>query len=402
VRLTKEDVRLTAVPTKPFLAIYVAWHHKFERGEKLALALFEHYRRNLVQNVTGGSGIPVMYRSKPPDGATVPIDVDLDSAETCAVVLLIDENWTDDEHWVAWGKRVSDAADETKLRALIFPVTIDVSGIEKGIAPEQAVRWDQWLDSTEEVKQRRLFTALSYEFCRMLRRYLEHLERPDVAGDDLLQFLRRVEVFLSHSKHDGEGSAIALQFRQFVQDKGFDSFFDVFNIPIGLRFNRVLLEKVRVSAVVAIHTDTYSTREWCRREMIEAKLFNVPLVVANCIKDTDERGFPYMANVPIVRMDPDKRDRIDVVVARLMDEVLKDFLWRCRVKLFATAGTNVSFLPRPPELIVLTVMKSKTPPSDTLVYPDPPIGAEELNLFEKAAPGIKLLSVTEWLAGAGS
>jgi len=161
------------------------------------------------------------------------------------------------------------------------------------------------------------------------------------------------------------------------------------------------LEKVRVSAVVAIHTDSYSTREWCRREMIEAKLFNVPLVIANCIEDVDERGFPYMANVPIVRMDPEKRDRIDVVVACLMDEVLKDFLWRCRVKLFAHAGPNVSFLPRPPELIILTALKERTPPSDVLVYPDPPIGAEEMNLFATAAPGVKLLSVTEWVAGAG-
>src|ERR1700732_2957892 len=31
---------------------------------------------------------------------------------------------------------------------------------------------------------------------------------------------------------------------------GYDSFFDVFDIPIGLRFNKVLLEKVRISAVV--------------------------------------------------------------------------------------------------------------------------------------------------------
>jgi hypothetical protein len=148
--------------------------------------------------------------------------------------------------------------------------------------------------------------------------------------------------------------------------------------------------------------DARTTREWCRREMIEAKLFNVPLVVANCIKDTDERGFPYMANVPIVRMDPEKRDRIDVIVARLMDEVLKDFLWRCRVRIFATVGTNVCFLPRPPELIVLTAFKSKKPPSDILVYPDPPIGAEEMLLFESAAPGMKLLSATEWLAGVRS
>jgi hypothetical protein len=390
------------LPTRPFLAIYVAWHPRFEDGKEIARELFQHYRRDLYQNVAGGAGLPVMYRSAPPQGAPVPIDVDLDGAETCAVILLIDKNWSEDTAWVAWGRRIGEAANGAGLRALVFPVAIDASGIDGGVVAEQAVRWDQWASERREVRFRKLFTALSYQFCRMLRHYLAHLERPAIAYNELLEYLKRVEVFLSHSKHDLDGEQIALQFRQFVQDADYDAFFDVFNIPIGLPFDRVLLAKVRVSAVVAIHTDTYSTREWCRREMIEAKLFNCPLVVANCIKDTDERGFPYMANVPIVRMDPEKRDRIDVIVARLMDEVLKDFLWRCRVKLFATVGKNVSFLPRPPELIVLTALRDRTPPFDTLVYPDPPIGAEEMNLFAAAAPGVKLLSVTEWLAGGRS
>ncbi|WP_210254917.1 toll/interleukin-1 receptor domain-containing protein [Methylocapsa sp. S129] len=344
-----------------------------------------------------------MYRFEPPKGSAVPIDIDLNSAEICAVILLVDSCWSGDIEWVAWARRISDQVDREGLRALVFPVAIDASGIEKGVVPEQAVRWDRWGAEDDEIKRRRLFTALSYEFCRMLRHYLEQLNRPTTSKVDLLAFLRRVDVFLSHSKHDKDGSEIALQIRRFMQDGGYDTFFDVFDIPIGQRFDRVLLEKVRASAIVAIHTDSYSSREWCRREMIEAKLFNVPLVVANCINDTDERGFPYMANVPIVRMDPLKRDRIDVVVARLMDEVLKDFLWRCRVRTFGNAaGTNVAFIPRPPELIVLTSLRGKTPPNDTLVYPDPPIGAEELNLFASAAPGVKLLSANEWIAGAGT
>jgi hypothetical protein len=108
-----------------------------------------------------------------------------------------------------------------------------------------------------------------------------------------------------------------------------------------------------------------------------------------------------MANVTIVRMDPAKVDRIDVVVGRLIDEVLKDFLWRCRVKVFeAAAGANVAFVPRPPELIVLTALKEKKPARNILVYPDPPIGTEELELFSIAAPDVRLLSATEFLAGA--
>lgn len=393
----------TSLPTRPFLTIYIAWHQSFDRGADLARALFQHYRRDLYQNVAGGSGLPVLYRFQPVEGSELPLDIDFGDAECTAVVLLVDKNWTSREEWVDWARRLSDRADKTSIRTLIFPVAIDETGIESGVIPEQGIRWDQWGEVPEKSKIVRLVTALSYQFCRMLRAYLEHLEHPELQADDLLRFLRRVDVFLSHSKHDEYGTRIAREFRAFVQDHGYDSFFDVFDIPVGLRFNRVLMEKVKSSAVVAIHTDSYSTREWCRREMLQAKRFQVPLVVANCIQDIDERGFPYMANVPIVRMDPERRDRIDVVVARLMDEVLKDFLWRCRRAMFSGAvGNKALFLPRPPELIVLNSLSGKDPVPDTLIYPDPPIGAEERELFEQAAPKIRLLSATEWLAGGTS
>jgi hypothetical protein len=190
------------ISTKPFLAIHVAWHPAFGEGQEIARALFEHYRRNLYQNVAGGSGIPVMYRFTAPPGSTVPIDIDLESAETSAVVLLVDKNWAESAEWVEWGRRLSDAADGLGLRAFVFPVAIDPSGIKGGVVPEQAVRWDQWAGEEARVKQRRLFSALSYEFCRMLRHYLERLARPSVSDDDLENFLKRVEVFVSHSKHD--------------------------------------------------------------------------------------------------------------------------------------------------------------------------------------------------------
>jgi hypothetical protein len=184
--------------------------------------------------------------------------------------------------------------------------------------------------------------------------------------------------------YKGEGDSLA-------------SFFDVHDIPAGLRFNKVIPAKVKVSAVVAIHTDSYSSREWCRREIIEAKGYSVPLVVANCITDVDERSFPYLGNVPVVRMDPDTADRIDSIVSHLLDEVLKSFLWQCRVQLAAgSAGDDVLFLPRPPELISLASVKDFT--KATLVYPDPPIGAEEQRLFEVIAPAVRLRSMTEWLA----
>lgn len=387
------------LPTRPFLVIYVAWHPDFADGPRLAKVLFDHYRRKLYENVTGGTGVPVVYRSAPVPGATVPIDIALDEAETSAVVMLIDDHWVGDPSWLAWGRQLMDRTDAAGLRARVFPVAISASATAAGVA-EQAIRWDTWDAAIADGREQRLLTTLTYQFCRMLRSYLEHLKRPAEPEEELEQYLKKVEIFLSHSKHDPNGVRIATLIRDALfRGDGLDSFFDVHDIPAGLRFNKVLLLKVKVSAVVAIHTDSYSSREWCRREIIEAKRWNVPLVVTNCLSDLDERGFPYMGNVPVVRMDPIAADRIAYVIGRLLDEVLKDFLWRCWVQLIGVVATDVVFLPRPPELISLAGLVDHADSGATLVYPEPPIGAEEQRLFEIVAPKVRLRSMTEWLAG---
>jgi hypothetical protein len=281
----------------------------------------------------------------------------------------------------------------------MFPVFISAKATRIGIV-EQAVRWDQWVDLDASARLRRLTSDLTYQFCRMLRSYLEHLLRPDEEEAALEQYLKKVQIFLSHSKHDADGERIAREIHQRIfNGKGLASFFDVYDIPTGLRFDKVLLQQVKVSAVVAIHTDSFSSREWCRREIIEAKRWNVPLVVADCISDTDERGFPYMGNVPVVRMDPTKVDRIDHIVARLLDEVLKDFLWRCRIWSIQNIGTvDAAFLPRSPELVSLAALSSRLGDRVLVIYPDPPLSAEEQRLFEQIAPRYQLRSLNEWLA----
>ena len=237
----------------------------------------------------------------------------------------------------------------------------------------------------------------------MLRHCLEHLKRPASEEVALESYLKKVQVFLSHSKHDDDGERIAHAIRDRLHGgHALSSFFDVRDIPAGLRFHKVLLQQVRVSTMVAIHTDSYSSREWCRREIIEAKRWNVPLVIANSISDLDERGFPYMGNVPVVRLESCEADRIDFMINRLLDEVLKDFLWRCQVELTrTTVDPAVVFIPRPPELISLAVLPAEADvPEPVIVYPDPPLSAEEERLFANVAPRVQLRSLTEWLAGS--
>lgn len=385
--------------TRPFLVVYVAWHPSFAGGRAIAKKLYDHYRRELYENVAGGGGLSVLYRSEPDPSTGAPIGVDLDDGETAAIILLFDESFAADDAYMTWARDLMEQTETAGLRARVFPVAIDSALTRVGVA-QQAVRWDKWQSMEDADRLRRLTSDLTYQFSRMLRSYLERLRRPTEEDAALDQYLRKVQIFLSHSKHDQDGERIAKLIREAMfKGDGLSTFFDVRDIPSGVRFDRAILQQVRVSAVIAIHTDSYSSREWCRREIIEAKRWNVPLVVANCIADADERGFPYLGNVPVVRMDPRTVDRIDQIVARLLDEVLKDFLWRCRIELAkGKESRGVIFLPRPPELISLAGLEGRAETDLTLVYPDPPLGSEEQRLFEVIAPKVRLRSLTEWLA----
>ncbi|MGZ8217207.1 toll/interleukin-1 receptor domain-containing protein [Methylomagnum sp.] len=390
-------------PIHPFLAIYIVWHPSFDQGETIARSLFNHFRRDHYKNIAGGAGLSILYRSAPPPGEKLPLPIDFDEAETTAVILLTEECLVADADWKRYVQELASSAEVKGLGSRVFPVEMDECGLKIGIK-QQALRWNNWHGLQPDVKQQRLISGLTYEFCLMLRHYLEHLKYPVESEEALTRYLLRVRVFLSHSKHDKDGERIARRIRDHIhKNHNLDTFFDVRNIPPGLPFDRVLLNQIGedgVSAFIAIHTDSYSSREWCRKEVIEAKRRRVPLVVANCINNLDERNFPYMGNVPVVRMNPKpfKVERIELVIGCLLDEVLKDFLWRCRIRL-VKAEPGVYFLSRPPELISLASLdKSDNPKTNVIVYPDPPLGAEEERLFEEIAPGIRLRSMIEWQA----
>lgn len=388
--------------TRPLLVLYIIWHPAFADGRRIADALREHFRRKLYENIAGGTGLSVIYRYACLPGASTPLPIDFNESETTAVVVIADQNLAADTGWTGYVRGLVDQTEMSGLATRVFPVAIESGALESLGVEVQALRWDLWPDSLEDRRQR-LISELTYEFCRMLRHYLEHLKRPDEDDDALEAYLKKVQIFLSHSKHDEDGVKIAKAIRSRLHERhGLASFFDVNDIPAGLRFNKVLLQQVRVSAIVAIYTDSYSSREWCRREVIEAKRWNVPFVVANSITNIDERSFPYLGNVPVVRLEETSLAQIDLVIGRLLDEVLKDFLWRCRVELArGVADSDVIFLPRPPELISLACLPSAADVLEPLiVYPDPPLSAEEERLFAEIAPRVQLRSLTEWLAGA--
>lgn len=396
----------------PFFVVHVVWHPESILGQKIADDLMQHFRRDIYKNIVGGNGIPVVFRSACLPSARTPIPVTLDDSETSATIVILDEHLVSRVEWVDYVNHLSAQVKElscSSFKRMMFPISLQKGVLSDLPLAQQALLWDTW-DGNESTKIQQLRSELTYEFCRMLRYNLAQLEVP--TERNIGEYLKKVQVFLSHSKHDDEGAEIAKAIRlRLYQGHGLATFFDVHDIPAGLPFDEVLLHHVRVSAMVAIHTDSYSSREWCRKEIIEAKTWNIPLVVANSINTVDERSFPYMGNVPLVRLghNPTNLDRIDIVVGRLLEEVLKDYLWKCQTHAIrATIPVRAIFIPRPPELISLSCFPSVFPQHPhgrdskdlVLIYPDPPLSTEEERLLSRVAPHVQIRSLNEWKAGA--
>ena len=71
---------------------------------------------------------------------------------------------------------------------------------------------------------------------------------------------------------------------------------------MGLPFADFLQQSVEdIPILLAIQTDTYGSREWCRLEVLEAKKRSVPIVVLTATERGEARSFPYMGNVPVIR-----------------------------------------------------------------------------------------------------
>ena len=386
------------INTAPPLTLYVVWHPHYTSGEGVGNQLLDHFGSHRFTYVSGGDRVRVMFRNAVAPGADEPMQIDWDSSQTTAVVVLLDHALISDHSWANYVRKLAGEAREDSFRNHVIPVAMEDGVLNMGLA-EQALRWHDWAESAEE-KEWRLVRELKYTFSRMLRHRMAELRHPTGDRDSLGDYLEKVKVFLSHSKHDAYGETVAGNLRRWLNDNAnLATFLDIQDIPPGVPFDSVIDHEVDASVMVAIHTDSYSSREWCRREVVRAKRLNVPMLTVNCLKEIDERAFPYLGNVPSVRMNPETVDRLTEVAGCIMDEVFKDFLWRCRVEDLYRRFPETTFLARAPELISL----ASRPPATVgtgwhIVYPGPPLSTEELDLFADVASDVRVLSLTEWLA----
>ncbi len=124
---------------------------------------------------------------------------------------------------------------------------------------------------------------------------------PDTAG--LLEF------FISHAKTDGLPMAKSLigilhQLREAAGNAaGFEYFYDAEHVPTGSFWRNVLNAAAGRSILVALRSEAYESRYWCRREFLRAESNGMPILAVDLRKAQyhDSALLPFDA-VPNVRV----------------------------------------------------------------------------------------------------
>ena len=384
-------------PTKSTFALDVLWHERYSEGNRFAGWLGSHFAADRFREVTAGAGVRVTFRTLPRDSAD-PKLVDWERADTTAVVVLVTQDLVQDPESLLGVREVMREAERIGLSARVFPVMIGGSFPDDGLR-EQCIRWDEWSLECEKLREK-LVRSLTHEFIRMLRYQLSKSSTPK-DQDHLSNYLKKISVFLSHSKHDDDGKIIANQLRDWIDSHtALASFIDTRDLPSGLPFEEVIASSIQNGVLLAIRTDSYSSREWCCQEVLLAKEHRVPMIVIDSFQSREDRAFPYLGNVPTIRMDPSEKHRIEVVIGCLLDEIFLHYLWLCRTAALSNANPETLFLPRVPELASLSSLKQQGSQGATsIVYPDPPMMGAETRLFRAIRSDVTLCSFSQWDGG---
>jgi hypothetical protein len=387
---TTEDHRST-------LTVYVLWHPQFRPGEELAKAVYSHLSRDSDLPTSRGLGIPVRFRSLPLTSGALPAPVNLDGAHRSVVVVLVDDEMIADQHLPGYVRNIWEAADRPGSPHRVLPVAMSANSFH--LDPTIAeVNYIRLVGLDQELQREAFLSRLAHELCRLLRGWPRVEERQ---SDEQAKPRpgRPVTVFLSHAKADG--LELAERFQDYIHRRHqLNTFFDVHDIRHGDRFEEVLRENVRSSAFLAFVTDQYAAREWCRYEALAAKRYEVPMLVVNAVKLGEQRSFPYLGNVPSVRWPlpaPLSDDlAYEIVLGLLLKEVLRQAYFLEHVenlrRLYGIP-TDLRVTARPPELLT-AVQWQQEHRRPVYLYPNPPLGTQEVRLLRQFDPELNLITPT--------
>lgn len=389
--------RVQATANRPPLHLYLLAHPQSSEANKIAFSLM---RRFVEPPASGGLRIPVFFT--PDKGDHLPPELDteeglnIDAAGHTLIIVLADKrmlrtvpNGTGDA-WISFAQRALDLTPLDSSPHHVLPVALDQEGFR--ISEDRHIlsaMLNPDLDIKNASEQR--LANISFHIAARATQLLVRGKVPMIAPD---RMKAPVTIFLSHAKvdlSDGKQDPVR-QTRRVLDELPVEQWFDAQQIATTQAFASAIEGGIRDSTIMlAFQTDQYSSRSWCRREVLEAKRMGVHILVVDALESGETRSFPYCGNVPTVRWGAgDSEVAARRVIDRAVLEALRFSYNRVMLERLAEPGEVV--LAGPPEAITLANEHSDFQSEKIFLYPDPPLGREELQVLQQLRPNAQFLT----------
>jgi hypothetical protein len=408
---------VTATP----LTLTIVWHPSFAGGTVAAETIAEWFEPLNAGNLITGLRIPVRVRCVPESGrpGEAPLAISLDDADVNLVLLLgtAELIQTAAGPWQGFFQGLVDGTAQRGLRDTLMIAAFDDKSLElpanirfpEAMEGLQALRTYQWPDkivSLDDGKWHagpglvRLAIMAADNIAYRLLLLEEKEKNPDTEDGDLRAPSQTL--FLSHTKHDPHGLALAENIFSLIQNNPYQLkiFLDAQDLRSGQNFWNQLTHAIADASFLAIATDRYAGRPVCQFEILEAKRLRRPVFVAYLVEKGEDRSFPYSGNVP-VRILPKEPSRaeIDLLLLDCCLEYLRSLSFRREARelkdKLTQGGASVDVLSRKPELSDMARWNTMKTRPTVVLYPDPPLANHELKLMSSLAGGIVFKALSE-------
>lgn len=346
------------------LAVHFIWHpDEKEIPEQILEYLQNILFKKKTNEFSGCNEIPFFFYSSL-SNSEIPNDLELVWAEKNIVFIFSGIKLVISDKWNIFLNSIkrTESVD-------VIPISIDSKGLKLPghLAEINAIRLEDFSDNKIEYG--------TMCICHAIQRFMT-------------QDRSSLKIFLSHCKVDSFAVSLVQILQTFIKTKtGISAFFDATEIRQGFVFEHEINGNLDNSSILALCTDSYSSRYWCQHEIQYAKRKQKPILLVDAIKNNTDRFLPTLGNLPCVRLNPECTPQNDDIL-KLLTTILVETV-RCNyAKILFEFYSNhdwikkdsVTFLLRPPETSDLPCLDEH---KKEICYPEPHVYSGEIDWLKK-------------------
>ncbi|RNM04048.1 TIR domain-containing protein [Dickeya undicola] len=362
--------------SKQSIAIYFI-HHNKDRNENIDKGIdysFNLLKRDIQRPFSRALNLPVFFRTSLDENP--PGDIP-ETADKTLVFTFIGNYLLINDDWVSYLSKL-----QKKQNYHVIPIALN-SNAYNVTNSLNYVNFIRAYDFPIEFFNENLFISIAHEIYRItLNDNFEEIRK----GTDTA-----IEFFLSHTKDGKQGENIAKQLKLFLDQSRLSCFFDATDIAHGYEFSTEIENHIKKSSLIAIHSDPYSSRYWCQKELEYAKKHNRPIIAVDCLEEYEDRRFPLFSNIPAIHVPHSQENKISdkdcyrIIITALL-ETIRFFYSKVQFKKYKQRGwidSDITGLYRPPELLDILKIIQKGIENKKIIYPDPPVYEDEHQILKE-------------------